>query len=66
MIAAIDNFGEAYLSVLQTNNNQYTYSEFVSELVMILDSDRSDWRDDTIWLVDGAKMHTAETVKKIY
>ena len=62
MIAAIDNFGEAYLSVLQTNNNQYTYSEFVSELVMILDSDRPDWRDNTIWLVDGAKMHTTDIV----
>ena len=32
----------------------------------ILDADRPDWRADTIWLVDGAKMHTTELVKNIY
>ena len=36
------------------------------ELVKILDVDRPDWRADTIWLVDGAKMHTTELVKNIY
>ena len=36
------------------------------ELVKILDADRPDWRADTIWLVDGAKMHTTELVKNIY
>ena len=33
MMAAIDNFGDSYLSVLQANNNQYTYAELVRELV---------------------------------
>ena len=62
MMAAVDNFGDAYLSLLQANNNQYTYAEFVRELVKILDSDRPSWRQDTIWLLDGAKMHTTELV----
>ena len=31
-----------------------------------MDSVRPGWRDDTIWLVDGAKMHTTEVVKQIY
>ena len=33
MMAAVDNFGDAYLSLLQANTNQYTYAEFVRELV---------------------------------
>ena len=66
MIAAVDNFGDAYLSLLQANNNQYTYAELVRELVGKLDAERSGWRDDTIWLVDGAKMHTTELVQAIY
>ena len=62
MVAAVDNFGEAYLSLIQANNNQYTYAEVVRELVLKLDGERPNWRDDTIWLLDGAKMHTTELV----
>ena len=65
-MAAIDNYGDAYLSLLQANNNQYTWSEFVRELVKKLDVERPNWRDDTILLVDGAKMHTTELVQSIY
>ena len=35
-------------------------------MIQILDADRAGWRDDTIFLVDGAKMHTTELVKGIY
>ena len=66
MIAAIDNFGDAYFSLLQENNNQYTYGEFVRVLVWTLDAERPDWRENTIWLLDGAKMHTTDLVKEIY
>ena len=62
MMAAVDNYGDAYLSLLQANTNQYTFAEFVRELVRILDKDRPQWRSDTIWLVDGAKMHTTQLV----
>ena len=31
-----------------------------------MDSERPDWRANTIWLVDGAKMHTTELIKEIY
>ena len=61
-MAAVDNFGDAYLSLVQANNNQYTYVEFVRELAKILDVERPAWRADTIWLVDGAKIHTTELV----
>ena len=66
MMAAVDNYGDAYLSLLQANNNQYTFAEFVRELSMTLDKERPAWRSDTIWLVDGAKMHTTELLQDIY
>jgi len=66
IMAAIDNYGDAYLSLLQANNNQYTWAEFVRELVQKLDGERPNWRDDTVLLVDGAKMHTTELVQSIY
>ena len=44
MMAAVDNFGDAYLSLLQANTNQYTFAEFVRGLVKILDADRPNWR----------------------
>ena len=66
MTAAVDNYGDAYFALIQANNNQYTYGEFVRELTAILDTDRAGWRDDTIWLVDGAKMHSTELVRGIY
>ena len=65
-MVGVDNFGDAYLSLLQANTNQYTFAEFIRELVKILDEDRPNWRQDTILLVDGAKMHTTELVKDIY
>ena len=66
MMVGVDNFGDAYLSLLQANTNQYTFAEFIRELVKILDENRPNWRSDTILLVDGAKMHTTELVKDIY
>ena len=66
MIAAVDNFGDAYLSLIQANNNQYVFAEFVRELSKVIDAERPNWRADTIWLVDGAKMHTTELVQSIY
>ena len=40
MMVGVDNFGSAYFSLLQANNNQYTYSEFVRELVQTLNVER--------------------------
>ena len=39
MMAAIDNFGNAYLSLLLANTNQYTFAEFVRELAETLDNE---------------------------
>ena len=33
MIAALDNFGELYLSLMQHNTNQFTFCHYLSHLV---------------------------------
>jgi len=37
MIAAIDNFGEAYYTLMQANSNDVTMELFLTHLVKILD-----------------------------
>ena len=66
IIAAIDNFGNAYLSLLQSNNNQYTWIEFIRELTYRLDTEDKTWRKNSIILVDGMKAHSTDMVCEIY
>ena len=33
MIAALDNFGDLYISLLQNNTNQYSFNEYIVNLV---------------------------------
>ena len=63
MIAGLDNHGDLYVSLLQSNVDQDTYSLFLRHLVEQLDEDRPQWRADTVILIDGAKYHTTPKVK---
>ena len=36
---------------------------FMRHLQRYLDSERPDWRDNTIFLLDGAKYHTSDEMK---
>ena len=49
MIAALDNFGDIYISLIQNNTNQYTFAEYVQDLADVLDEDRPGWRKNTVW-----------------
>lgn len=63
MIAALDNHGNLYLSVMQTNTNQDSFCEYIVQLVQQLDRDRPGWRSNTVWQLDGAKYHQTSQVK---
>ena len=54
MIAATDSLGNIYFSLLQSNNDQSTFSIFIQRLVLKLDEERPEWRRNTVMLVDGA------------
>ena len=48
MIVALDNHGDIYLSLMQSNTNQDTFCNYISHLVEQLDKDRPNWRLDTV------------------
>ena len=59
MILALDTSGAIYLSLLQSNSNTHTMELFIIALANKLDSERSDWRTDTILMFDNASYHVA-------
>jgi hypothetical protein len=63
MIGAVDTEGNAYISLLQTNNNNAIIKLFLSHLVGVLDKDDKDWRKNTVLLFDGAEYHTSSEVQ---
>jgi uncharacterized protein YcbK (DUF882 family) len=62
MIVATDSLGNIYFSLLQSNNDQFTFGIFIQRLVKKLDEDRPNWRRETIVLMDGAAYHTADSI----
>jgi hypothetical protein len=66
MIVALDNFGDVYLCLSQSNTNQFTFAEYIRHLVKCLDRDRPRWRSNTILQVDGASYHRTEMMEELY
>ena len=66
MIAALDNMGDLYISLLQQNSNQYSFCEYMKQLVQQLDQDRPLWRADTVLQLDGAKYHRTALLKDLF
>ena len=59
MIGAIDNFGEAYISVLQANTNEDVIQQFLLELIEVLKLKDKNYQENTIIIVDNASPHTS-------
>ena len=57
MLAAIDNFGELYFSIVQANVDHEIFCVFISKLVAKLTSENSKWKRDTILMLDNAPYH---------
>ena len=65
MIVALDNFGDIYISLMQANTNQDTFSNYLCALVEQLDKDRPGWQSNTIVQIDGAAWHKTAQVKSL-
>ena len=65
MYAAIDNFGNSYVSLSQANTSGNTMMLFIYKLVEILDSKDPNWRSNSIITFDNASYHSATTTMKI-
>ncbi len=55
MIVAVDNTGEVYLSLSQSNSNKLVMVAFLRELVSKLNTEGRAWRSKTVIVHDGAK-----------
>ena len=62
VLAAIDTEGHVWFALTQANTDSDVLLIFFLSLLERLDRDTPDWRENTIFLLDGARYHTsAET-----
>ena len=64
MILAIDNFGESYVSLSQTNTTTSVINLYIKELVKDLARYSRNWRKSTLIFWDGAPYHQSVTTIK--
>jgi|APCry1669189768_1035252.scaffolds.fasta_scaffold24227_2 hypothetical protein len=65
MLTALDTDGNVYFSLTHTNTNNQIMMIFLSRLCRVLDSENWGWRDNTIFLLDGASYHTSTETRQI-
>lgn len=63
LIAAVDNQGRIYASMLQANSDNETFGLFLRKLVQTLDYEEKKWRSNTVLVWDGAGYHTSPSTK---
>lgn len=63
VFAAIDTEGRSYLSITQCINNHEIFCLYLSKLVSKLQKERPNFRENTIFQLDGASMHTSEKTR---
>ena len=57
MILALDNYGESYVTLTQSNTTSEIIIIFFRDLVRQLNQEDRRWRDKTIIFWDGAAYH---------
>ena len=63
VIAAVDNYGGFYWTVLQAYVDREVFLVFISHLVAKLSAEDPNWRANTVLLLDNAKYHHTEMVR---
>ena len=66
MITAIDTLGNIYLSLTQATTTSKVIEIFFRQLVLKLNKDRIDWRDNTVIILDNASYHHQSNVIKLF
>jgi hypothetical protein len=65
MLLALDNQGESYFALSQSNTNSVTFGVFMSQLVSKLTETDRRWRQRTIIFMDNAKYHDSTQTLKL-
>ena len=63
IIAAVDNLGNAYISLLQANTTSEVMKLFLWEFTKLLDAEDSDWRSKTMLMHDNAPYFGSDETK---
>ena len=63
LIAAIDNKGNAWYALNQSNTDSSVMLLFLKGLAETLDYEIPGWREETVFLLDGARYHTSEETR---
>jgi hypothetical protein len=63
LIASLDTDGNVFFALTQSITNSEVMLLFMSSLARKLDSELPFWRDNTVFLLDGAKYHTSIETK---
>jgi len=66
MIVGIDTLGNVYASLTQSNSNSQIMECFFRQLVLKLNKDRIDWRENTIVMMDNAPYHKSSSSLQLY
>lgn len=66
LVAAVDNLGNKYVSLLQCNSTRFTTQLLLSQLFDVLTEEDPYWKQSSILLLDGAKWHTTAEVKALF
>ena len=64
LIAAMDTDGRVWFALTQANTDSDVMLLYFTHLLRLLDQDTPTWRDDTIFLLDGARYHTSPETKE--
>ena len=65
MLTALDTDGNVYFTLSHANTNSETLLLFLSQFCRLLDNENWGWRDNTIFLLDGAKYHTSIKTREV-
>ena len=61
LLLALDNFGESYVALSQTNTNGPVFQLFIRGLVKMLNEQERRWRETTLIFMDGALYHQSSS-----
>ena len=59
LITALDTDGKIWFALTHANTDSEVMMLFLSGLVMHLDHESANWRENSVVLLDGAKYHTS-------
>ena len=65
VILAIDNYGEAFVTMTQVNTDENVFCLYLENLSAKLTKDSPNWKQNSILLLDSAKYHCSQQTRDV-